>query len=35
MAVEQQMLAKYPEYQVRQFLTAFSIPSYFPSPSAL
>ena len=32
--VEQQMLAKYPEYHVRQFLTVFSIPSYFPSPSA-
>jgi hypothetical protein len=28
------MLAKYPEYHVRQFLTAFSIPSYFPFPSA-
>jgi hypothetical protein len=32
--VEQQMLAKYREYHARQFLTAFSIPSYFPSPSA-
>ena len=30
----QQMLAKYPEYRVRQFLTAFSIPAYFPSASA-
>jgi glyoxylase-like metal-dependent hydrolase (beta-lactamase superfamily II) len=28
---EQQILAKYPEYHVRQFLTAFSIPAYFPS----
>ena len=34
LAVDQQMLAKYPEYHVRQFLTAFSIPSYFPFPSA-
>ncbi|HEY6308680.1 MAG TPA: MBL fold metallo-hydrolase [Candidatus Angelobacter sp.] len=31
---EQQMLAKYPEYHVRQFLTGFSIPAYFPSASA-
>ena len=28
---EQQVLAKYPEYHVRQFLTAFSIPAYFPA----
>jgi glyoxylase-like metal-dependent hydrolase (beta-lactamase superfamily II) len=28
--VEQQMLAKYPQYHVRQFLTMFSIPAYFP-----
>ncbi len=28
---EQEMLAKYPQYHVRQFLTAFSIPAYFPS----
>jgi len=31
---EQQMLDKYPEYHVRQFLTVFSIPAYFPSPSS-
>ena len=31
---EQHMLAKYPDYQVLQFLTAFSIPAYCPSPSA-
>jgi glyoxylase-like metal-dependent hydrolase (beta-lactamase superfamily II) len=31
---EQHMLAKYPDYHVRQFLTAFSIPAYYPSPSA-
>jgi glyoxylase-like metal-dependent hydrolase (beta-lactamase superfamily II) len=30
-AAEQQMLEKYPEYHARQFLTAFSIPAYFPS----
>jgi len=30
---EQRMLSKYPEYHVKQFLTAFSIPAYFPSPS--
>jgi len=28
---EQQLLAKYPDYHVRQFLTAFSIPAYFTS----
>jgi glyoxylase-like metal-dependent hydrolase (beta-lactamase superfamily II) len=27
--IEQQMLAKYPQYRVRQFLTVFSIPAYF------
>lgn len=27
----QMMLDKYPEYHVRQFLTAFSIPAYFPA----
>ena len=32
---EQHMLAKYPDYNVRQFLTAFSIPAYFPTASAL
>jgi len=30
-AAEQQMLARYPEYHVKQFLTQFSIPAYFPS----
>lgn len=30
---EQQIVAKYPDYQVRQFLTAFSIPAYFPPGS--
>jgi glyoxylase-like metal-dependent hydrolase (beta-lactamase superfamily II) len=30
-AVQAHMLAKYPAYRVRQFLTAFSIPAYFPS----
>ena len=30
---EQRMLAKYPSYHVRQFLTAFSIPAYFPEKS--
>jgi glyoxylase-like metal-dependent hydrolase (beta-lactamase superfamily II) len=29
--VEQTMLGKYPNYHVKQFLTAFSIPAYFPS----
>ena len=29
--VEQAMLRKYPDYHVKQFLTAFSIPAYFPS----
>jgi len=28
---EQQMLAKYPQYHVLQFLTLFSIPAYFPT----
>ncbi len=28
---EQRILAKYPGYRVRQFLTLFSIPAYFPS----
>lgn len=32
-SVEQRMLAKYPEYRVRQFLTLFSIPAYFPAAS--
>ena len=27
---EQHMLGKYPNYNVKQFLTAFSIPAYFP-----
>ena len=29
--VEQQILAKYPQYHVRQFLMTFSIPAYFPT----
>lgn len=29
--VEKAMLGKYPNYHVRQFLTAFSIPAYFPA----
>jgi len=29
--VERTMLGKYPNYHVKQFLTAFSIPAYFPS----
>jgi glyoxylase-like metal-dependent hydrolase (beta-lactamase superfamily II) len=29
--IEQAMLKKYPDYHVQQFLTAFSIPAYFPS----
>lgn len=33
-AVERQMLAKYPEYHVKQFLTAFSIPAFFPAVSS-
>jgi hypothetical protein len=28
-AVEEQVLSKYPEHHVRQFLTAFSIPAFF------
>ena len=28
---EQRMLARYPDYRVRQFLTLFSLPAYFPS----
>jgi hypothetical protein len=31
---EQKILAKYPDYRVRQFLTAFSIPAYFPAASS-
>lgn len=31
---EQQILDNYPEYHARQFLTVFSIPAYFPSPSS-
>lgn len=29
--VEQRMLAKYPQYHVKQFLSVFSIPAYFPA----
>src|ERR1700688_4834227 len=32
--VERRMLVEYPEYHVKQFLTAFSIPAYFPSASS-
>ena len=32
-AAEQRMITKYPSYHVRQFLTAFSIPAYFPAKS--
>jgi glyoxylase-like metal-dependent hydrolase (beta-lactamase superfamily II) len=31
---EERMLAKYPQYHVKQFLTAFSIPAYFPAATA-
>ena len=31
---EQQMLTKYPNYRVKQFLTMFSIPAYFPNAHA-
>jgi len=30
---EQRMLAKYPQYHVKQFLSVFSIPAYFPAAS--
>jgi glyoxylase-like metal-dependent hydrolase (beta-lactamase superfamily II) len=30
-AVEEQILARYPQYHVRQFLSVFSIPAYFPN----
>jgi len=29
---QQRILAKYPDYHVKQFLTVFSIPAYFPAP---
>ncbi|MBV8375302.1 MAG: hypothetical protein JO302_07300, partial [Candidatus Eremiobacteraeota bacterium] len=31
-SAQEYMLAKYPEYHVKQFLTAFSIPAYFSGP---
>jgi glyoxylase-like metal-dependent hydrolase (beta-lactamase superfamily II)/ketosteroid isomerase-like protein len=31
-SAQQRMLAKYPEYHAKQFLTAFSIPAYFSNP---
>ena len=34
MAAQQQILGKYPEYHVRQFLTVFSIPAFFPAASS-
>jgi glyoxylase-like metal-dependent hydrolase (beta-lactamase superfamily II) len=33
-AAELQILSKYPEYHVKQFLTAFSIPAFFPAASS-
>jgi glyoxylase-like metal-dependent hydrolase (beta-lactamase superfamily II) len=33
-AAEQHMLAKYPHYRVKQFLSVFSIPAYFPAASS-
>jgi hypothetical protein len=33
-AVEQRILAKYPECHVKQFLTVFSIPAFFPAVSS-
>lgn len=30
-SAEQRMLAKYPQYHVKQFLSLFSIPAYFPA----
>jgi len=30
-SAEQEMLTKYPNYHVKQFLTMFSIPAYFPN----
>jgi len=34
-AAEQKMLARYPTYRVKQFLTMFSLPAFFPAtPSA-
>ena len=30
---EQRMLAKYPQHHVKQFLSVFSIPAYFPAAS--
>jgi glyoxylase-like metal-dependent hydrolase (beta-lactamase superfamily II) len=32
-AAQAEILTKYPDYHVRQFLTVFSIPAYFPSAS--
>ena len=32
-AAQQRMLATYQSYHVKQFLTAFSIPAYFPEKS--
>ena len=29
---QQRILAKYPDYHAKQFLTVFSIPAYFPAP---
>jgi hypothetical protein len=31
-ATEQQMLAKYPTHRIKQFLTMFSLPAFFPAP---
>jgi glyoxylase-like metal-dependent hydrolase (beta-lactamase superfamily II) len=35
MSAEQQILAKYPDHHVRQFLTVFSLPAYFPSAPSM
>lgn len=34
-SAERLMTARYPDYNVKQFLTAFSIPAYFPPAAAL
>jgi glyoxylase-like metal-dependent hydrolase (beta-lactamase superfamily II) len=33
-AAEERMVARYPQHNVKQFLTAFSIPAYFPTPQS-
>ena len=34
-AAEQYILAKYPEYHAKQFLTAFSLPAFFPAATSV